>query len=125
MGEKLIQAVGQIGVPVKNLENAISFYQHVLALPLLYHDERLAIFECNGVRLLVSLPEKENFAHPSSVIYFQVENINDTYKKMTEKGVLFLDQPHVVAKLGNVETWMVFFKDPDGNTHAFMSEVVY
>jgi methylmalonyl-CoA/ethylmalonyl-CoA epimerase len=28
-----------------------------------------------------------------------------------------------VAKMGQTETWMVFFKDTEDNTHALMSEV--
>jgi len=29
----------------------------------------------------------------------------------------------MVAKVGQIETWMTFFKDTEGNTHALMSEV--
>ena len=123
LGNNVIQKIGQIGVSIKNVENAIGFYKEVLGLPLLFSTESMAFFECNGQRLLLSLPEKDEFANSSSVIYFQVEDIKKTYEELLEKGVSFIDQPHVVAKMENTETWMTFFKDTEGNTHALMCEV--
>ncbi|WP_134024683.1 VOC family protein [Lysinibacillus sp. YR326] len=123
METNVIQKIGQIGVSIKNVENAIEFYKEVLGLPLLFSTESMAFFECNGQRLLLSLPEKDEFANSSSVIYFQVADINKTFEELLEKGVSFIDQPHVVAKMGNTETWMTFFKDTEGNTHALMCEV--
>jgi predicted enzyme related to lactoylglutathione lyase len=118
-----IQKVGQIGVPVKDIERAIVFYKEMLGLPLLFATDTMAFFDCNGLRLLLTLPEKEQFAHPSSVVYFQVEDIRESFEKMIEKGVEFVDEPHVVAKMGQTDTWMTFFRDTEGNVHALMSEV--
>lgn len=118
-----IEKVGQIGVPVKNLEKAIHFYRDKLELPLLFSTDSMAFFECNGLRLLLNLPEKDEFANCSSIIYFQVENIIELYEKLLHQDVLFIDTPHVVAKMGQTETWMSFFKDTEGNTLALMSEV--
>ena len=123
MESSIIQRIGQIAVPIKNVERAIEFYKEVLELPLLFITENMAFFDCNGQRLLLSLPEKDEFANSSSVIYFQVEDIKKSVEKLIEKGVSFIDQPHVVAKMGNTETWMTFFKDTEGNTHALMCEV--
>ncbi|TWT00639.1 VOC family protein [Planomicrobium sp. CPCC 101079] len=118
-----IQTIGQIGVPVKDFERAIRFYQGVLQLPLLFSTGTLAFFDCNGIRLLLSLPEKEEFAHASSILYFQVANIQEAYAEFTDKNVSFIDEPHLIAKMGETETWMAFFKDTEDNTHALMSEV--
>ena len=123
METAMIQKVGQIGVPVKDLNRALDFYKEKLGLSLLFNTDSMAFFECNGLRLMLSLPEKEEFAHSSSVIYFQVTNIKETYERLVNKDVIFIDEPHVVAKLGQTETWMVFFKDTEDNTHALMSEV--
>ena len=123
MESSIIQKIGQIAVPIKNVESAIEFYKEVLGLPLLFNTENMAFFDCNGQRLLLSLPEKDEFANASSVIYFQVEDIKKSVEKLIEKGVSFIDQPHVVTKMGNTETWMTFFKDTEGNTHALMCEV--
>ncbi|WP_019637722.1 VOC family protein [Paenibacillus fonticola] len=123
METTMIKNVGQIGVPVTDINRALNFYKEKLGLSLLFNTDRMAFFECDGLRLMLTLPEKEDFAHSSSVIYFQVNNIKDTYKHLVEKEVMFIDEPHVVAKMGQSETWMVFFKDTEDNTHALMSEV--
>lgn len=117
-----IQKVGQIGIPVQDISRATSFYKEILELPLLFDTATMAFFECNGLRLMLSLPEKEAFAHASSVIYFQVNDIHSYYSMLLNKHVTFVDQPHVVAKLGSTETWMTFFHDTEGNTLALMSE---
>ncbi|MEH7273557.1 VOC family protein [Neobacillus vireti] len=118
-----IQKIGQIGVPVKDLERAIQFYKEKLGLPLLFTAGNLAFFESNGTRLLLSLPENEEFAKASSILYFQVEDIYASYEELSSKEVTFIDEPHLIAKMGQTETWMAFFKDDEGNTHALMSEI--
>ncbi|MGS2749663.1 VOC family protein [Bacillus zanthoxyli] len=118
-----VQKVGQIGVPVKDLDKAITFYKEKLGLSLLFNTDNMAFFECNGLRLFLSLPEKEEFAQSSSVIYFQVEKIKETYEDLLSKKIVFIDEPHIVSKMGQTETWMTFFNDTEGNTHALMSEI--
>jgi methylmalonyl-CoA/ethylmalonyl-CoA epimerase len=122
MGNHLIQKVGQIAVPVRNLEQAVNFYKEKLGLTLLFTSNGLAFFECSGLRLLLSVPENEEIAQHSSTIYFQVENINEAYEYLLNKEVTFIDEPHLIAKMGETETWMAFFKDSEDNTHALMSE---
>ncbi|CAM3851280.1 VOC family protein [Mesobacillus thioparans] len=124
MQSNQIQKIGQIGIPVKNIERATAFYQEKLGLTLLFNTDTMAFFDCDGVRLLLTLPENEQFAHPSSVLYFQVGDLKAKYEELLSAGVNFVGEPHVVAKIGNTETWMVFFMDSEENTHAFISEVV-
>jgi methylmalonyl-CoA/ethylmalonyl-CoA epimerase len=123
METNIIQKIGQIGVPVKDLNRALDFYKEKLGLSLLFNTNSMAFFECNGLRLMLTLPEKEEFALSSSVIYFEVNNIKDTYERLLGKEVTFIDEPHVEAKMGQTETWMVFFQDTEDNTHALLSEV--
>lgn len=118
-----IQRVGQIGIPVKEINRAIDFYQKQLDLPLLFNTDSMAFFDLNGLRLMLTLPENEQFDHPSSVLYFQVDDIKEAYEEMLDKGVIFTGEPHVVTKMGQTETWMVFFRDSEENVHALMSEV--
>lgn len=118
-----LKSIGQIGIPAKDINRAILFYKDLLELPLLFNTDTMAFFDCEGIRLMLSLPEKEQFTNASSVLYFQVDDITQSYSQMKEKGVSFIDKPHVVAKMDSTETWMVFFNDTEGNTHALMSEV--
>ncbi|MFL8937447.1 VOC family protein [Rossellomorea oryzaecorticis] len=122
METALIEKVGQIGLPVKDLDRALRFYKGTLGLTLLFNTDRMAFLEAGELRLMLSLPEKDEFAHSSSVLYFQVKNIKEAYERLSGKEIQFIGEPHMVAKMEQTETWMVFFKDTEGNTHAFMSE---
>lgn len=119
----LIMKIGQIAVNVENVERAVEFYRDVLGLPLLFETNGLAFFQSEETRLLLSRPEKEEFDYPSSVLYFKVDDLQAEVSRMRDAGATFIDEPHMVAKMGNTETWMAFFKDTEGNTHALMSEV--
>ncbi|WP_033543730.1 VOC family protein [Planococcus sp. CAU13] len=117
-----IQKINQIGVPAKELGRAIEFYEIKLNLPLLFQTDTMAFYDCGGLRLMLSLPEKEQFAHASSVLYFEVADIDQAYAEFVERGVQFVGPPHCVVKNGAAETWMAFFEDTEGNTHALTSD---
>lgn len=116
-------SINQIGIPVKDINRAVLFYKDLLELPLLFNTDTMAFFDCDGIRLMLSLPEKKQFTNASSVLYFQVDDITQSYNQMKEKGISFIDKPHAIAKMNAKETWMVFFNDTEGNTHALTSEV--
>ena len=119
-----IERVGQIAINVHDLSKATAFYRDVLGLKFLFAaPPGLAFFDCGGVRLMLTTPESPEHDHPSSVIYYAVPNIADAYRALSERGVRFEDEPHIVARLEKVEVWMAFLKDPDGNLLALMSEV--
>lgn len=119
-----VQKINQIGVPVKEITRAIDFYKEQLGLSLLFNTDTMAFFDCDGLRLMLSLPEKEQFAHASSVIYFEVEDIDRSYTDFQARGVWFSGPPHCVVKNGPAETWMAFFEDTEGNTHALTSDKI-
>ncbi|HGK2478325.1 TPA: VOC family protein, partial [Streptococcus pneumoniae] len=56
METNIIQKIGQIGVPVKDLNRALDFYKEKLGLSLLFNTNSMAFFECNGLRLMLTLP---------------------------------------------------------------------
>lgn len=116
--------IGQIAVRVHDLERAIAFYRDVLGMRFLFQaPPGLAFFDCNGVRLLLDKPQDAAFDHPASVVYYSVPDIQTAHQTLLTRGVSFLRKPHVIAKLGAVELWMAFFRDPDENVLALMSEV--
>lgn len=119
-----VQKINQIGVPVKDITRAIDFYKEQLGLSLLFNTDTMAFFDCGGLRLMLSLPEKEQFAHASSVLYFEVEDIDRSYTDFQARGVEFSGPPHCVVKNGLAETWMAFFEDTEGNTHALTSDKI-
>jgi methylmalonyl-CoA/ethylmalonyl-CoA epimerase len=67
--------------------------------------------------------EKPEFDHPSSIIYFQVGDIQEAHRRIKDAGAKFEDQPHVIAQMPKYDLWMTFFRDSEGNLLALMSEV--
>jgi catechol 2,3-dioxygenase-like lactoylglutathione lyase family enzyme len=118
-----LSRIGQIAVNAHDLPRAVAFYRDALGMRFLFEVPKLAFFDCAGVRLMISLPESAEFDHPASVIYYKVDDIGGSYAAMLSRGVTFVDQPHLVAKLPDHDLWMVFLKDTEGNTLALMSEV--
>jgi len=119
-----ITRLGQIAINTKDVERAAAFYQDRLGLKLLFKaPPGLAFFDCGGVRLMLSRPEKPEFDHPNSVLYFAVPDIQGAYGKLKESGVRFEDEPHLIARMPAHDLWMTFFRDSEGNLLALMSEV--
>lgn len=119
----LIKEIGQVSIPVHNVAEACMFYKEKLGLNILFEQENMALLACGGIRLILSVPERAEFDHPSSIIYFNVDDIEDAYATLLGNGVAFTQKPHCVAKMDDNETWIAFFRDPDGNTQALMSEI--
>jgi methylmalonyl-CoA/ethylmalonyl-CoA epimerase len=119
-----ISRLGQVQIAAKDVERAADFYENVLGLKLLFKaPPGLAFFDCGGVRLMLDHPEKPEFDHPSSILYFAVPDIQAACAQMKEKGVMFEDEPHVIAKMPDHDLWMTFFRDSEGNVMGLMSEV--
>ena len=115
--------IGQISVPVRDLDRALAFYRDTLRLPFLFRVPNLAFFDAGGVRLMLSVPEKPELDHPASIIYYKVDDIRQAHAALAGRSVAFSDTPHLIARLADREVWMAFFVDTEGNTLALMSEI--
>ena len=113
--------LGQISLTVSDLEKAVAFYRDQVGLSFLFQVPNLAFFDCGGVRLMVGPPEGDAPAG-NSVFYFRTPDIASDYASMKERGVGFVGEPHLIAKMPDHELWMAFFKDLDGNLMALMCE---
>jgi methylmalonyl-CoA/ethylmalonyl-CoA epimerase len=118
-----LSRIGQIGVGVKDLDRAVAFYRDVLGLPFLFRVPQLAFFDCAGVRLMLSPPERPELDHPASILYYIVDDLSQAYETLQTRGAEFIDQPHLIAKMPDHDLWMAFLKDTEGNTLGLMSEV--
>jgi catechol 2,3-dioxygenase-like lactoylglutathione lyase family enzyme len=118
-----LSQIGQIGVGVNDLERAVRFYRDVLGLPFLFQVPSLAFFDCAGVRLMLSTPERPELDHPASILYYKVGDLKQAYATLRERGAEFVDEPHLIAKMPDHDLWMAFLKDTEGNTLGLMSEV--
>lgn len=118
-----LSKIGQIAMNAQDLDRAIGFYRDALGLTFLFRaPPALAFFDCDGIRLLLDVPEDKEFAHPGSILYFTVDDIDQMYEALEKRGVAFRKAPHLIAKLADREVWMAFFDDTEGNTLALMSE---
>jgi methylmalonyl-CoA/ethylmalonyl-CoA epimerase len=119
-----LSEIGQIAVPVSDLDTAIAFYRDMLGMPFLFQAAPgLAFFDCNGLRLLLDVPAKQQAENYSSIIYYKVADIHAAYAALSGRGVVFEQKPHLVARMPDHELWMAFFRDPDANLLALMCEM--
>jgi len=117
-----LSRIHQISMRAHDVERAARFYRDILGLPFLFAaPPRLAFFDCNGVRLMLSTPEP-GFDHPGSVVYFAVDDIRHAHDTLRSRGVVFRTEPHRIATLADREVWLADFDDTEGNTLALMSE---
>jgi catechol 2,3-dioxygenase-like lactoylglutathione lyase family enzyme len=119
-----IDRLQQVALTATNLDSSIAFYRDVLGLKFItrFDPPGLAFFNLGGgVRLLLSA----SASHAS--LYFQVEDVNVAVKELHDRGVHFLQPPHMIQRddAGNfgkkgIEEWMAFFHDPAGNLLALV-----
>ena len=118
-----IQSIGQIAINVHDTNRAVEFYRDVLGLKLLFTAGQLAFFDCAGVRLMLSPPSSPEYDHPSSILYFKVDDIQSAYARLLELKVKTEGEPHLVARMPDHDLWLAGFRDTEGNVLEFMSEV--
>jgi methylmalonyl-CoA/ethylmalonyl-CoA epimerase len=117
-----LSRIHQLSVRTHDVDRAVSFYRDRLGLPFLFAaPPRMAFFDCNGVRLMLSTPDPA-FDHPGSILYFGVDDIHQMYSTLRSRGVAFRTEPHKIATLTDREVWLADFEDSEGNTLALMSE---
>ena len=118
-----LNQIGQIAVPVSDIERAIKFYRDTLGMQFLFQaTPSLAFFNLNGIRLILDGPAKAQ-AGNSSVVYYKVADLDAACTTLLARGVQFDAKPHLIAKMPDHELWMAFFRDPDRNLIALMCEV--
>ena len=118
----VLQDVTQIALTVHDLPRAKAFYRDTLGMRFLFDAGSMAFFECGSVRLMIG--EGEQPATSSgTIIYFRVADINAAAQLLESRGVEFVQQPHLVARMKTHDLWLAFVKDISGNTLGLMSEM--
>jgi len=113
--------IGQIALPVSDVDRAEAFYEKVLGLRKLYRFGNLSFFDCAGVRLLLDKVEGAD-VKPQGCIYFRCADIALAMKELEGRGLSFASKPQLIAKMDDHDLFMAFFTDPDGHTLALMQE---
>jgi methylmalonyl-CoA/ethylmalonyl-CoA epimerase len=114
--------IGQIAITVRDLARAKHFYQDTLGMTHLFDAGTMSFFQCGDVRLLVGASEEPAILG-GTILYFKVADIHATCAKLMERGIVFHQAPHLVARMPDHELWIAFLKDPDENIIGVMSEI--
>ena len=118
-----LKRVHQIAQHADDLDRAVAFYRDTLGLPLIarFDPPGLAFFDLGNTRLLL-----EGGA-ASVVLYFEVDDIDASYRSILAAGVEFVAEPHRVHRddAGDFgpaggEEWMSFFRDSEQNLVALV-----
>lgn len=113
--------IGQIAIVCADVARAKAFYRDALGVPHLFDaGPSLSFFDCGGTRLMLSPAEGE--ANGTSVLYFFVSDIEGARKELVGKGVTFVGEPHMIAKMPDHELWLAEFRDSEENVMALMEE---
>ncbi len=116
-----LSAIGQIAITVADVDRAIAYYRDTLGMRLLFQFPGLGFFDCGGVLLMLTKPEKPGEGY-SSIVYFKVPDIRQAHAALAGRGVAFEREPHLTARMPDHDLWMAFFRDLDGNLLALMCE---
>jgi methylmalonyl-CoA/ethylmalonyl-CoA epimerase len=117
-----LSQIGQIALPVSDVDRSEAFYDKVLGLRKQYRFGNLSFFDCAGVRLLLDKVEGTGPVRPQGCIYFRCADIMLAVDELTKRGASSTAKPHLIAKMDDHDLWMAFFTDPDGHTLALMQE---
>jgi catechol 2,3-dioxygenase-like lactoylglutathione lyase family enzyme len=115
-----LSQIGQIALPVTDVDRSEAFYEKVIGLRKLFRFGDLSFFDCAGVRLL--LDKAAEVSAPTGCIYFRCADIALAVAELEKRGAVFTSKPHLIAKMDDHDLWMAFFNDPDGHTLALMQE---
>jgi len=117
-----LNQIGQIALPVSDVDRSEAFYEKILGLRKLYRFEDLSFFDCAGVRLLINKVEGGGEVKPQGCIYFRCADLALAVEELGKRGVAFTFGPELIAEMDDHDLWMAFFTDPDGHTLAVMQE---
>jgi methylmalonyl-CoA/ethylmalonyl-CoA epimerase len=113
--------VGQIALGVDDVDRSEAFYGGKLGLRKLFRFGGLVFYDCAGLRLLLEQTRK-GAPQVGSPIYFRVADIALARRELEGRGIVFTDDIHLIAPMEDHDLWMTFFRDPDDNILALMTE---
>ena len=117
-----LKSVGQILIPVTDIELAADFYENVLGLPATMRFPGIAFFDAGGVRLYLATVPQADF-QGRATIYFWVDDVGAALDLVESRGATVRERPSIVHRDDAYDLWMAFVTDPDGNQIGMMREV--
>lgn len=123
------RAIGQIALPVDDIDRATSFYRDILGLEFLFAaPPGLAFFRCGEVRLMLSEAEGDgpgagDDARPAvTLLYYRVDDVDAAHADLAAAGVDVIREPGVVHRDESHALLIGFYRDSEGHTFGLMEE---
>jgi predicted enzyme related to lactoylglutathione lyase len=117
----MLGPIGQILVPVSDVDRAATFYADVLGLPLQFRFPGNAFFDAHGVRLYLASPTQPGYDGPIT-LYFRVDDVGATFDHLVDRGATVREEPEIAHRDAAYDLWLAFVRDPDGNNIGLMRE---
>ena len=115
--------IGQIGILVQDLDSAVAFYRDKLGVKHLFTAPGMAFFELEGMRLMLGQASLSEQKPPTSTfLYYLVDDIQQAFHTLVERGVTPVEEPELAHRAGGRELWLAQLKDLDSNPVVLMCE---
>ena len=119
-----LSQIRQVLIPVSDLARATAFYRDTLGMRFLFEvPQRMAFFDCDGVRLMLSVPEPNGETVGAPLLYYRVADIRAAGQTLVASGVAQINAPAMIARMSDHDLWLGEYRDSEGNPFALMSEV--
>jgi len=111
----MIKSILDVAVVVSDPQKAAEWYKEKLGFEIRDKEGHWVTVAPKGSDVILHLCEAKQLEPGNTGICFRVDNIDETYKEMSGKGVEFTVKP-------TKEEWGTYamFKDPDGNEFWLM-----
>jgi len=96
---------------VSDFQEAVSFYENVLGLHKRTQWPTYAVFDVCGIMLSLEPGGERGVKKDAPDIYLQVDDVDEVYRELKDKGVRFLAEPEDTSWGSRTAK----FADPDGN----------
>jgi catechol 2,3-dioxygenase-like lactoylglutathione lyase family enzyme len=117
--------VEQIALTVTDIPRAEAFYERTLGLRKLFAQPNLLLFDLGGQRLLIGTAENRptrSGEASGTTLYFRCVDLKLCVEQLEDRGVAFIGEPERAARQPAYDLWLAFFRDPDGNSLALLTE---
>jgi methylmalonyl-CoA/ethylmalonyl-CoA epimerase len=95
-----LDKIGQVLLTVDDLARSKTFYRDTLGMRFLFDAGTMAFFQCGEIRFGIGTADKPG-PRGGTILYFSVAEIQEVCAALKEKGVVFLQLPHLVARMTN------------------------
>jgi methylmalonyl-CoA/ethylmalonyl-CoA epimerase len=112
--------IGQVGIMVRNLDEAVAFYRDKLGVKHLFTAPGMAFFQLGDLRLMLGQATPEYPA--ATFLYYKVDDIDAAATALQARGVTQVEAPELAHRAPGMELWLAQFQDMDGNVVFLMCE---